>query len=58
MVVTMSDIWGIYDLVHGWLENQPYLTYLLRLWFIASVVGFMCGFLLSYIKRIFFNAAR
>lgn len=58
MVFTMTDIWGIFNLVNGFLENEPYLTYLLRLWFIASVVGFMFGFLLAYIKRIFFTAAR
>lgn len=58
MVFTMTDIWGIYDLVNGFLENEPYLTYLLRLWFIASIVGFMFGFLLAYIKRIFFHAGR
>lgn len=54
----MSDMWGIYHLVNGYLENQPFLVYLLRLWFFSSLVGFMSGFLLAYLKRIFFTAAR
>lgn len=58
MVITMSDMWEVYNLVHGYLENEPLLTVLLRLWFIASLVGFMSGFVLAYLKRMILTSAR
>lgn len=58
MVNIMADILGVYNLVNGYIQNQEPLEYLLRLWFCVSVVGFLFGFLLAFIKRIFFTAAR
>lgn len=58
MVPVMADMWGVYNLVNEYIQNQEPLEYLLRLWFCVSVVGFLFGFLLAFIKRIFFTAAR
>lgn len=58
MVNIMADMWGVYNLVSGYLDNQSPVDFLLRLWFCVSVVGFLFGFLLAFIKRIFFTAAR
>lgn len=58
MVPVMADMWGVYNLVNEYIQNQEPLGYLLRLWFCVSVVGFLFGFLLAFIKRIFFTAAR
>lgn len=58
MVIIMADMWGVYNLVNEYIQNQEPLEYLLRLWFCVSVVGFLFGFLLAFIKRIFFTAAR
>lgn len=58
MVPVMADMWGVYNLVNEYIQNQEPLVYLFRLWFCVSLVGFLFGFLLAFIKRIFFTAAR